>query len=261
MRYEILGDDMQMVVLSLNPGQAMMAEAGSMMYMTDSIDMETRLRGQKKDEGLLSGLASGFSRALSGQSFFVTTYTATGAPGTVAFTPPYPGKVMMLNLRETGPMICQRNSFLCSELDVEINVAFTKRFGAGLFGGEGFILEKLSGDGSVFIHSAGMVVSLDLEYGQSLRVDTGCLVAMTETVDYDIEMVKGIKSIFFGGEGMFFARLQGPGKVYLQSLPFSRMADRIIQASHLSAGGGRVEQSTGVAGIGADLLGGLFSGE
>jgi uncharacterized protein (TIGR00266 family) len=255
LKYEILGDDMQALVLSLDAGQKVRAEAGSMMYMTDNIQMETTLGGAE-GKGVLGGLMSGIKRAVAGESFFITTFEAEGGPAKVAFAPPYPGKVVPLNLAETGDMLCQRDAFLCSELDVDVSIAFTKRIGAGFFGGEGFILQKLSGSGMAYIHSGGYILSVDLAAGEALKVDTGCLVAMTKDVDYDIQMAKGIKTMLFGGEGLFFAHLQGPGRVYLQTLPFSRMADRIISAAR----GGNAEESKGLAGVGGGLLGGLISG-
>lgn len=255
MQYEILGDDMQAVVLSLDVSEKVRAEAGSMMYMTDSIKMETSLGGNG-DKGLVGGLMSGLKRAVTGESFFITTFEAEGQPGRVAFTPPYPGKIISLNLSETGEMLCQRDAFLCSDMNVDVSIAFTKRIGAGFFGGEGFILQKLSGSGTAFVHSGGLIIPVDLKAGESLRVDTGCLVAMTRDVDYDIQMAKGIKTMLFGGEGLFFAYLRGPGRVYLQTLPFSRMADRIISAAR-----GNVEESPGIAGMGGRLLGGLISGD
>lgn len=255
MEYKILGDDMQAVILSLNPAEKVRAEAGSMMYMTDSITMETSLDGGEQ-KGLMGGLMSGLKRAVTGESFFITTFQAEGKPGQVAFTPPYPGKIVPLNLSEAGDMLCQRDAFLCSEMNVDVSIAFTKRFGAGMFGGEGFILQRLSGAGNAFIHSGGLIVPIDLGPQESLRVDTGCLVAMSSSVDYDIQMAKGIKTMLFGGEGLFFAALKGPGRVYLQTLPFSRMADRILMASRQN-----VEESPGLAGLGGGLLGGLISGK
>jgi uncharacterized protein (TIGR00266 family) len=257
MDYQILGDDMQALVLQLQPNDVVRAEAGAMMYMDQSIQMETGL-GAAQDAGLMGGLMSGLKRAISGESFFVTTFQAQGQPGEVAFTPPYPGKVIPLNLSELGDVLCQRDSFLCAESHIGISIAFTKRFGAGLFGGEGFVLQRLSGQGTAFIHSGGFIVEKNLQPGQTLRVDTGCIVGMTETVDYDIQLAKGIKTMLFGGEGLFYAVLRGPGKVWLQTLPFSRMADRIISASRLGTGGG--EESRGLAGIGGGLLGGILSG-
>jgi uncharacterized protein (TIGR00266 family) len=255
MQHKIIGDDVQAVVLSLNPGETIRAEAGAMLYMSDSIEMQTQM-GTSGGGGMMGALMSGLKRAVAGDSFFITTFTANGQPGQMGFAGPYPGKIMPVNLAETGTLLCQRDSYLCSDTQVDISIAFTRKFGAGFFGGEGFILQKLVGTGQVFIHSGGGMLPFDLTAGQSLRVDTGCLVAMTESITYDIQMAKGIKNMLFGGEGLFFAHLKGPGRVWLQILPFSRLASRIMAAS---AGG--VEQNKGIAGIGGDLLGGLISGE
>jgi len=259
MQHQIIGDDIQAVILNLSPGQAVRAEAGAMLYMTDSIDMNTTV-GTGSEGGLMGALMTGLKRAVSGDSFFITTFTAQGQPGQVAFTGSYPGKIMPVNLAETGTLLCQRDSYLCSDTHVDINVAFTQKIGAGFFGGEGFILQKLSGAGTAFIHAGGGIVPYELQAGQSLRIDTGCLVAMSESVTYDIRMAKGVKNMLFGGEGLFFAHLQGPGKVWLQILPFSRLANRVIAASNLG-GGVNGEQSRGLAGIGGDILGGLISRE
>jgi uncharacterized protein (TIGR00266 family) len=258
MEYKILGDDMQAIVLNLQSGESVRAEAGSMMYMTQSVQMSTQANTGGGQEGLLGALTSGLKRAISGDSFFITVYKAEGGNGQVAFAAPYPGKILPINLDETGgEIICQRHAYLCSDPRVDISVAFTRKLGAGFFGGEGFILQKLQGHGMAFIHSGGLILPVDLEPGQHLKVDTGCLVAMTKDVDYDIQMVPGIKTALFGGEGLFFATLTGPGRVYLQSLPFNRMADRIISASSLGASS---EETTGVAGLGGKILGSLISG-
>lgn len=256
MQHQVIGDDIQAVVLSLNPGEAVRAEAGAMLYMSDSIEMNTSV-GTGGENGMMGALMSGLKRAVSGDSFFITTFTASGQAGQVAFAGPYPGKIMPVNLSETGTLLCQRDSYLCSDTQVDVSIAFTQKFGAGFFGGEGFILQKLTGSGTAFIHSGGGILPFDLPAGKSLRVDTGCLVAMTESIDYDIQMAKGIKNMLFGGEGLFFAHLKGPGRVWLQILPFSRLANRII-----AAGMGRgAEQSKGIGGIGGDILGSLISGE
>ncbi len=256
MQHQIIGDDVQAVVLSLNSGETVRAEAGAMLYMSDGIQMNTQV-GNGGESGMMGALMSGLKRAVSGDSFFITTFTAQGQAGQVAFAGPYPGKIMPVNLAETGTLLCQRDSYLCSETQVDVSVAFTRKFGAGLFGGEGFILQKLTGQGLAYIHSGGGMLPFDLAAGQSLRVDTGCLVAMTESVTYDIQMAKGIKNMLFGGEGLFLAHLKGPGRVWLQILPFSRLANRIMAAA--STGG--AEQSKGIGGIGGDILGGLISGE
>jgi uncharacterized protein (TIGR00266 family) len=256
MQHQIIGDDIQAVVLALNPGEAVRAEAGAMLYMTDSIEMNTTV-GTGGEGGMMGALMSGLKRAVSGDSFFITTFTAQGQSGQVAFAGPYPGKIMPMHLNETGTLLCQRDSYLCSDTQVDVSIGFTRKFGAGFFGGEGFILQKLSGSGTTYIHSGGGILPYDLAAGQSLRVDTGCLVAMTESIDYDIQMARGVKNMLFGGEGLFFAHLKGPGRVWLQILPFSRLANRIIAAGSL----GGAEQSRGVGGLGGNLLGGLISGE
>ncbi len=256
MQHQIIGDDIQAVALSLAPGETVRAEAGAMLYMSDSIEMNTQV-GTNKEGGMVGALMSGLKRAVSGDSFFITTFTAQGQAGQVAFAAPYPGKIMPVSLSETGTLLCQRDSYLCSDTEVDVSIAFTRKLGAGFFGGEGFILQKLSGRGQVYIHSGGGMIPFDLAAGQSLRVDTGCLVAMTESVSYDIQLAKGVKNMLFGGEGLFFAHLKGPGKVWLQVLPFSRLANRILSAAVT----GNSEQSKGLGGLGGDLLGGLISGE
>ena len=255
LQHQIIGDDVQAVVLSLSAGDTVRAEAGAMLYMSDAIEMNTQV-GTGGENGMMGALMSGMKRALSGDSFFMTTFTAKGQPGQVAFAGPYPGKIMPINLSETGTLLCQRDSYLCSDPNVDISIAFTRKLGVGFFGGEGFILQKLSGSGTTFIHSGGGMIPFDLAPGQRLRVDTGCLVAMSESVTYDISMAKGVKNMLFGGEGLFFADLTGPGKVWLQILPFSRLANRVLAA----ASGGR-EQSRAIGGIGGDFLGGLISGD
>lgn len=254
MQHQVLGDDIQAVVLSLSPGESVRAEAGAMLYMTDSIEMHTSV-GTGGEDGIMGSLMTGLKRAVSGDSFFITTFSAPHQPGQVAFAGPYPGKIMPIDLTESGTLLCQRDSYLCSDTNVDVSIAFTRKFGAGLFGGEGFILQKLSGGGHVYIHSGGGIIPFDLPAGQSLRVDTGCLVAMTESITYDIQMAKGIKNMLFGGEGLFFAHLKGPGRVWLQILPFSRIANRILAAANSNR-----EQSKGAAGFGGDLIGTLISG-
>ena len=247
--YQIFGDDMQMVEVELDPGEGVRAEAGAMMYMDHAIEMQTCTGG---------GLFKGFKRIFTGESFFITTFMYNGqSKGHVAFGAPYPGKIIPLNLSEQGgQFLCQKDAFLCAARGIEIEVAFTKRIGAGLFGGEGFILQRLQGDGLAFIHAAGTIVERQLQAGETLRVDTGCLVAFAPTVDYDIKFIGGFKNALFGGEGLFLVLLTGPGKVYLQSLPLSRLADRIIAASRRSIG-----EKKGVGGVGGSLLGGLLQGD
>ncbi|MCK5215736.1 MAG: TIGR00266 family protein [Candidatus Omnitrophica bacterium] len=248
--YKIFGDDMQIVEIELDPHEGVRAEAGAMMYMEDGIEMQTSTGG---------GMFKGFKRMITGESFFITTFMYNGkGKGRVAFGAPYPGKIIPLDLDQLeGAFLCQKDAFLCAANGVEIEVAFTKRFGVGLFGGEGFILQKLTGNGLACIHAGGTIIKKELKEGERLRVDTGCLVAFSPTVNYDIEFVGGFKNSIFGGEGLFFAQLTGPGLVYLQSLPFSRLADRIFAASRRK----QVGEQRGVAGLGAGLLGGLLQGD
>ena len=219
--HEIIGDDMQAVILTLAGGDAVRAEAGAMMFMTDAIEMDAKMEG-----GILGGLKRKF---LAGESFFITHFRASGA-AKVAFAGPYPGKIIPLDITRGQQILCQKDSFLCAVGEIDISIAFTRRIGAGFFGGEGFILQKLEGQGKVFMHSGGTILPLTLAPGERLKVDTGCLVALDSTVDYDIVRVGGIKTSLFGGEGLFFAALTGPGRVWLQTLPFSRLADRIHAA-------------------------------
>lgn len=244
--YKIIGDDMQAVIITLDQNEAVRAEAGAMMFMSDGIQMDTGTGG---------GIFAGLKRAVSGESFFITTFKCATQRGEVAFSAPYPGKIIPMDLKALGgTMMCQRDSYLCSAQGIEVTVAFTKKLGAGFFGGEGFILQKLVGDGLAFVHAGGAIHKMTLAAGQSLRVDTGCLVAFQPTVDYDIQFVGGIKTALFGGEGLFFAKMTGPGDVYIQTLPFSRMADRVMAATRL--GGGREEVSR-LPG----MLGGLLGGD
>jgi len=219
--HEIIGDDMQAVILTLGAGDEVRAEAGAMMFMTDAIEMDARMEG-----GILGGLKR---KLLAGESFFITHFRAPGGAGKGAFAGPYPGKIIALDL-SGQQLLCQKDSFLCAIGDFDINIAFTRKIGAGFFGGEGFILQKFDGTGRLFIHSGGTIVPMQLAAGERLKVDTGCLVALDATVDYDIVRVGGIKTSLFGGEGLFFAALTGPGRVWLQTLPFARLADRIHDA-------------------------------
>ncbi|MDI6775576.1 MAG: TIGR00266 family protein [Verrucomicrobiota bacterium] len=228
--HEIIGDDMQIVEIELDTGETVVAEAGAMNYMDDGIVFEAKMGdGAAPDEGLMGKLLSAGKRLLTGESLFMTHFTNRAAgKKRVAFAAPYPGKIIPLNLAEHGGrLFCQKDAFLCAALGTRVSIAFTKRLGAGFFGGEGFILQKLEGDGQAFVHAGGTVILKELT-GQTLRVDTGCLVAFTEGIDYSIERAGNLKSMFFGGEGLFLATMRGAGKVYLQSLPFSRMADRIL---------------------------------
>lgn len=256
--YLIHGDDMQFVEITLDPQETVIAEAGAMMFQDADIEMETRMGdGSQADEGFLGKMFSVGKRMITGESLFMTHFTAHGSQrSTVAFGAPYPGKIIPVDLAAVGGrFLCQKQAFLCAALGTSVSVAFNKRFGAGLFGGEGFILQKLEGDGLAFVHAGGTIIRKDLAHGQVLMVDTGCLVGFQEGVDYDIERVKGIGSMLFGGEGLFLARLQGPGTVYLQSLPFSRLADRIIAAAPRAGGSRQGEGSI----LGS--LGGLLDGD
>lgn len=248
--YRIYGDDMQIVEVELDPGEGVRAEAGAMMFMEDGIEMQTSADG---------GIFKGFKRMLTGESFFITTFLNRGTgKRRVAFGAPYPGKIIPLDLDKLGgEFLCQKDAFLCAARGVDIDIALTRRFGAGLFGGEGFILQRLTGNGLAFVHAGGTIIEKNLRAGESLRVDTGCLVAFAPTVAYDIQFVGGFKNALFGGEGVFLASLTGPGLVYLQSLPFSRLADRIVAAARFS---GRDEQR-GIAGLGKGVLGGFLGGD
>lgn len=245
--YKLVGDDMQAVLIALDPQETVQAEAGSMMFMDDGIAMNTEMQG---------GLFGGIKRKLGGESLFVTTFTnQSQGKRHVSFAAPYPGKIIPLDLEESGTMLCQRDAYLASAYGIDISVAFTKRLGAGFFGGEGFILQRLTGDGYAFIHAGGTVLKRELKAGETLQVDTGCLVAFQETVDYDIRTVSGIKTALFGGEGIFLAHLGGPGTVYLQTLPFSRMADRVLSVAGYGGSQGEVRRG------GAGLLGQLLNGD
>ncbi|MCD6327024.1 TIGR00266 family protein [bacterium] len=246
LKYDLIGDDMQAVVIDLNQGQQVKAEAGAMMFMTTAIEMDTKMEG---------GLFGGIKRKIAGESLFMAMFACRGASGKVAFSSPYPGKILPLDL-SGQTILCQRDAFLCADTAVEMDIAFTKRLGAGFFGGEGFILERISGHGIVFLHACGTIVRQELARGESLKVDTGCLVGFEESVNYDIQMVGGIKTAFFGGEGLFLAKLTGPGQIWLQTLPFSRLADRVINASR---GGAKGEVRRGGSLFGA--LGNMVSGD
>jgi uncharacterized protein (TIGR00266 family) len=232
--YKILGDDMQFVEVELDPMEAAVAEAGAMMYMEDGIAMETIFGdGSQQQSGFLGALMGAGKRLLTGESLFMTVFQNQGAgKKRVAFGAPYPGKIIAVHLAEIGgELLAQKDSFLCAAKGVSIGIAFTKRFGTGLFGGEGFILQRLQGDGLAFVHAGGTIFQRDLRMGEVMRVDTGCIVAFQPTVDYDIEFVGRIKTALFGGEGLFFATLRGPGRLWLQSLPLSRLAGRIYAAA------------------------------
>ncbi|MCE7938401.1 MAG: TIGR00266 family protein [Chloroflexi bacterium CFX6] len=250
--YQVFGDDLQFVEIELDPRETVIAEAGAMMYMEDGITFETKMGdGSNPAQGFLGKLGQLGQRALTGESLFMTHFTNQGqARRRVAFGAPYPGKIIPLDLDSVGgELICQKDSFLCAALGTQISVALNRRFGAGLFGGEGFILQRLRGDGLAFIHAGGTIVEKQLA-GDKLMVDTGCIVAFESHVSYDIQRAGNLKSMVFGGEGLFVATLQGHGRVWLQSLPFSRLADRIIQSAPRS-GGGTVDEGSVVKGLGS----------
>jgi uncharacterized protein (TIGR00266 family) len=246
--YEIIGHDMQMVEIELDPGETVVAEAGAMNYMEDGISFETKMGdGSQPDQGFMGKLFSAGKRMISGESLFMTHFTHQGTgKKRVSFAAPFPGSIIPLNLANYGEeVICQKDSFLCAAFGTNIDIAFQRKLGTGFFGGEGFILERLRGDGMAFMHAGGTVVKKELK-GEILRVDTGCLVGFSGDIDYDIEMVKGLKSMFFGGEGLFLATLRGTGTVWLQSLPFSRLADRVLE--HAPSHGGRSQGEGSVLG-------------
>ncbi len=245
--FTILGESMQMVEIELDPGETVVAEAGAMNYMEDGIGFETKMGdGSEPDKGFMGKLMAVGKRALTGESLFMTHFTNRGAgKKRVAFASPYPGTIIPIDLSQmNGELLCQRDAFLCAALGTKIGMAFNKKLGAGLFGGEGFILQRLNGDGMAFIHAGGMVVRKELK-GEKLLVDTGCLVAFTNQINYSIERAGNLKSMVFGGEGLFLATLQGHGTVWLQSLPFGRMAARIVGAA-----GGTQEQGGALGGLG-----------
>ena len=255
--YKIHGDDMQFVEIELDPQEAVVAEAGGMMFMDEGIAMETIFGdGSSKNSGFMGALLGAGKRLLTGESLFMTVFLNQGTgKKRVAFGAPYPGKIQAVNLRELGgELIAQKDSFLCAAKGVSISIAFQKRLGAGLFGGEGFIMQRLQGDGLAFVHAGGTLYERVLAPGEALRVDTGCIVAFQPTVDYDIQYVGSVKTAFFGGEGLFFATLRGPGQIWLQSLPFSRLAGRIVAAAPQTGSGGR-EVGSVLGGLGR-MMGG-----
>jgi uncharacterized protein (TIGR00266 family) len=237
---------MQYVEVTLDPGETVIAEAGGMMYMTHGIQMQTMFGDpSQQNQGFLGKVMTAGKRALTGESLFVTTFTASGAGReVVAFAAPYPGKIIPMHLDKLGgELICQKDAFLCAAMGTQVSIAFQKKIGVALFGGEGFIMQRLTGDGIAMVHAGGTIIERDLKPGESLRLDTGCLVAMQPSVHYDIQMVGGIKNALFGGEGLFLATLGGPGKVWMQSLPFSRLAGRVLANAPGGAGRGRDEGS------------------
>ncbi len=253
--YDIIGDDMQMVQVELDPGETVIAEAGAMTYMEEGINFEAKMGdGSEPDQGLFGKLMGAGKRVLTGESFFMTHFSNQGrGKQHGAFAAPYPGKIIPLDLATIngGEILCQKDAFLCAAYGTEIGIAFQRKLGAGFFGGEGFILQRMRGDGLTFMHACGTIVERQLQ-GETLRVDTGCLVAFEPGVEYNIERAGNLKSMFFGGEGLFLATLRGTGRVWLQSLPFSRLADRII-AHAPSAGGSQKGEGSLLGGIGRML--------
>ncbi len=246
--YEIIGDDMQLVEVELDPNETVIAEAGALNYMEEGITFEARMGdGSVANEGLMGKLLSVGKRVLTGESIFMTHFTNQGqGKKRVAFAAPYPGQIVALEMKELGnSFICQKDAFLAAALGTKVSITLQRKLGAGFFGGEGFILQKLEGDGRAFVHAGGTVVKKELR-GQTLRVDTGCLVGFTEGVEYDIQRAGNLKSMVFGGEGLFLVTLRGHGTVYLQSLPFSRMADRII--AHAPKSGGKSQGEGSILG-------------
>ena len=255
--YQILGEEMQFVEIELDPQEGVVAESGSFMMMNDDVKMDTIFGdGSNQNEGIMGKLFSACKRLLTGESLFMTIFSNAGlGKKKVAFAAPYPGKIVPIDLSEVeGKFICQKDAFLCAAKGVSVGIEFSKKLGRGLFGGEGFIMEKLEGDGMAFVHAGGTMHKKTLASGEVLKVDTGCIVGFTKDVDYDIEFVGGIKNTIFGGEGLFFATLKGPGNVYVQSLPFSRLAARVLALAPQTGNKRRGEGSI-LGGIG-DILDG-----
>jgi uncharacterized protein (TIGR00266 family) len=254
--YELFGEDMQYLEVTLDPNEACIAEAGAFMYMDPGIQMQTIFgdgSGQDQGSGFMGKLLSAGKRIVTGESLFMTMFGNSG-PGRqkVAFAAPYPGKIIPVDLKQHGGrLLCEKDAFLCAAKGISVGIALNRKLGAGLFGGEGFILQKLEGDGLAFLHSGGTILSRQLNPGETLRVDTGCIVAFESTVNYDIQMVSGIKTAFFGGEGLFYAVLTGPGRIWLQSLPFKRLAMQVLSAIPRNKGEG-----SALGGIGSILMGG-----
>lgn len=254
--FEIFGDDMQIVEIELDPGETVVAEAGAMNYMEEGITFEAHMGdGSAASEGMMDKLLQVGKRALTGESLFMTHFTnGDRAKRRVSFAAPYPGKIVPIDLAANGgELICQKDAFLCAAKGTQISIALQKRLGAGFFGGEGFILQRLRGDGKVFVHAGGTVIERHLQ-GETLRVDTGCLVAFSPGIDYDIQRAGNLKSMFFGGEGLFLATLKGQGRVLLQSLPFSRLADRVLRHAP-KAGGSRKGEGSVLGSLGDAFLG------
>lgn len=260
--FTVFGDDMQFVEIQLDPGESLIAEAGAMMYMDENIKMDAIFgdgSGRDEGKGLMGKMMGAGKRVLTGESLFMTEFLNTGREKKcLAFAGPYPGKIVPMDVGDYGgELICQRDSFLCAAKGIGIEIAFQKNIGVGLFGGEGFIMQRLIGDGLTFLHAGGTIIQKDLAPGETLKLDTGCLVALTNTVNYNVEMVGNVKSALFGGEGLFLATLRGPGTVWLQSLPFSRFAGKILSTASKGKSGGKGERSI-LGGIG---IGDLFGGD
>lgn len=245
--YKLMGEEMQCVEIELDPQEAVIAEPGSFMMMNDGVQMQT-LFGDGNEKGFMGKLFSAGKRLLTGENLFMTVYTNNAQDKRrVTFAAPYSGKIIPMDLSKLGEkIICQKDSFLCAAQGVTVGIEFQKKLGTGLFGGEGFIMQKLEGDGMAFVHSGGHVIERDLQPGELLKVDTGCIVAFTSTVHYDIQFIGGVKNTLFGGEGMFYATLRGPGKIWVQTLPISRLAGRILSYGH----GGRKEEGSILGGLG-----------
>lgn len=254
--YEIYGEEMQYVEIELDPQEAVVAEAGSFMMMDTEIQMDTIFGdGSNQDSGVLGKLFSAGKRLLTGESLFMTAFLNVGSgKKQVSFASPYPGKIVPIDLSEIGgKFICQKDAFLCAAKGVSVGIEFSKKLGRGLFGGEGFIMQKLEGDGLAFVHAGGTLAKKELAPGEVLKVDTGCIVGFDQSVNYDIEFVGGIKNTIFGGEGLFFATLRGPGTVYVQSLPFSRLAGRVLAA--VPRGGKDKGEGSILGGLGDMVMG------
>ena len=254
--YEIYGEEMQYVEIELNPQEAVVAEAGSFMMMDTDIQMDTIFGdGSNQDSGVLGKLFSAGKRLLTGESLFMTAFLNVGSgKKQVSFASPYPGKIVPIDLSEIGgKFICQKDAFLCAAKGVSVGIEFSRKLGRGLFGGEGFIMQKLEGDGLAFVHAGGTLAKKELAPGEVLKVDTGCIVGFDQSVNYDIEFVGGIKNTIFGGEGLFFATLKGPGTVYVQSLPFSRLAGRVLAA--VPRGGKDKGEGSILGGLGDMVMG------
>lgn len=246
--YKIFGEELQCVEIELDPTETVIAEPGSFMMMTGGVQMQT-LFGSGNETGFLGKLFAAGKRVLTGEKLFLTAFSnVSGQKQQITFAGPYTGKIIPLDLAQLGgKVICQKDSFLCAAKGVTVGIEFQRKLGAGLFGGEGFIMQKLEGDGMTFVHSGGHVLEKDLQPGEMLKIDTGCIVAFTQNVSYDIQFVGGIKNTIFGGEGLFFAQLTGPGKVWIQTLPISRLASRILS---YAAPGNRKEEGSLLGGLG-----------